>query len=57
MKKMKMVIPKGRMFDSVVRLLNDSGIIFETNDRTYIPQIGDPEIEAKIMKPAQELLK
>ena len=51
MKKMKMVIPKGRMFDSVVRLLNDSGIIFETNDRTYIPQIGDPEIEAKIMKP------
>ena len=50
MKKIKMVIPKGRMFNNVVRLLNDSGIMLGTDDRTYIPQIGDPEIEAKIMK-------
>ena len=51
MKKIKMVIPKGRMFHNVVRLLNDSGIMLETDNRTYIPRIGDPEIEAKIMKP------
>jgi ATP phosphoribosyltransferase len=51
MKKIKMVIPKGRMFHNVARLLNDSGVTLEINDRLYIPQIGDPEIEAKIMKP------
>ncbi len=51
MKKMKMVIPKGRMFNNVVHLLNDSGIGLETNDRFYIPRVVDSEIEAKIMKP------
>jgi len=51
MKKIKMVIPKGRIYHNVARLLNDSGIILESNHRIYIPQIGDPEIEAKIMKP------
>lgn len=51
MKKIKMVIPKGRIFSSIAKLLDDSGIMLETNDRIYIPRIGDPEIEAKIMKP------
>ncbi len=51
MRKIKMVIPKGRIFNSVAKLLDDSGIMLETNDRLYIPHIGDSEIEAKIMKP------
>ncbi|MFP4081128.1 MAG: ATP phosphoribosyltransferase [Candidatus Aminicenantes bacterium] len=51
MKKIKMVIPKGKMFSRVAGLLDDSGIMLETNERKYIPRIGDPEIEAKIMKP------
>lgn len=46
-----MVIPKGRIFQKVAGLLNDANLGFETNDRQYVPYIGDPEIEAKIMKP------
>ena len=46
-----MVIPKGRIYAKVVKLLNDSGYSFEVDERVYIPRIEDPEIEAKIMKP------
>jgi ATP phosphoribosyltransferase len=46
-----MVIPKGRIFKKVAGLLNDASIGFEANDRLYVPHIGDPEIEGKIMKP------
>lgn len=51
MNKLKMVIPKGRIFHNVAELLDDSGIEVKVNNRVYIPYIGDPEIEAKIMKP------
>lgn len=45
-----MVIPKGRIFKKVAQLLNDASIGLETNDRLYVPHIGDPEVEGKIMK-------
>lgn len=51
MKKIKMVIPKGRLLNNVAELLNESSIGFVSNDRVYVPHLGDPEIEAKIMKP------
>ena len=51
MKTIRMVIPKGRIFNKVAKLLNDASIMLEANDRYYIPHIGDSEIEAKIMKP------
>lgn len=51
MNKIKMVIPKGRIFKRVTELLNDASIGFDANDRLYVPHIGDPEIEGKIMKP------
>lgn len=51
MNRITMVIPKGRIFQKVAGLLNDASLGFETNDRQYVPHIGDPEIEAKIMKP------
>lgn len=50
-KPLKMVIPKGRMFDNVVRLLSDTGFQLKWNSRLYIPWIDDEEIECKIMKP------
>lgn len=50
MKKIKMIIPKGRIFTNIINLLNDSGKRLETNDRFYIPRVVDPEIEAKITK-------
>ena len=51
MNKLKMVIPKGRIYSNVINLLNDSGFGVETADRVYIPSVKDQEIEAKIMKP------
>jgi ATP phosphoribosyltransferase len=46
-----MALPKGRIFQKVARLLNDASLGFDTNNRQYIPHVGDPDIEAKIMKP------
>jgi ATP phosphoribosyltransferase len=51
MRMLKMVIPKGRLFDNVVELLNDAGFGVEVDQRIYTPLVDDPEIEAKIMKP------
>jgi ATP phosphoribosyltransferase len=51
MSKLKMVIPKGRIYSNVVNLLNDSGFGIEADERIYIPRIDDVELEAKIMKP------
>ena len=51
MKKLKMIIPKGRIFDKTVELLNHSGIKINSNSRHYIPHVNLPELEAKIMKP------
>ena len=51
MRVLKMVIPKGRLFGSVVGLLNDAGFGVEVDQRIYTPMVDDPEIEAKIMKP------
>lgn len=49
--KLKMAIPKGRLFDSVHKLLNDSGFNITPNGRSYRPYIDDPEIEVKMLKP------
>jgi ATP phosphoribosyltransferase len=51
MSKLKMVIPKGRIYSNVVKLLNDSGFGVERAERVYVPRVEDSEIEAKIMKP------
>ncbi len=48
---LKVVIPKGRIYNNVTNLLSESGFGFEVRDRTYIPKLNDDEIEAKIMKP------
>lgn len=51
MPRLKMVIPKGRIYKNVINLLNDSGFGVETAERIYVPKVNDQEIEAKIMKP------
>ena len=51
MQKLKMVVPKGRIYSNVINLLNESGFGVEVADRAYVPQVDDHEIEAKIMKP------
>ncbi len=51
MGKLKLVIPKGRIYTNVINLLNDAGFGVETAERVYVPRVEDREIEAKIMKP------
>ncbi len=51
MKKLRVVVPKGRIFENVVQLLNESGIHISHDQRAYRPVVSDPEIEIKIMKP------
>lgn len=51
MKKLRVVIPKGRIFENVVELLNEAGIRMSHNHRAYRPVVNDPQIEVKIMKP------
>jgi len=51
MNKLKMVVPKGRIFSNVSKLLNDAGFGIDVDERSYIPRVEDREIEAKIMKP------
>ena len=51
MKTLKIVIPKGRIFQNVASLFNEAGFQLEIDDRGYTPWISDPEIEIKCMKP------
>ncbi|MBN1349420.1 ATP phosphoribosyltransferase [candidate division KSB1 bacterium] len=51
MTKLKMVIPKGRICDNVVNLLNDAGFRMAIDERVYRPNISDPDIDVKLMKP------
>jgi ATP phosphoribosyltransferase len=50
-KSLKIVIPKGRIFQNVVSLFHEAGFRLETDARGYTPWISDPEIEVKCMKP------
>ena len=49
--KLRLLIPKGRIYDSVARLLADAGFPVSLADRTYRPSLGAGWIDAKIMKP------
>ncbi|MDR2535378.1 MAG: ATP phosphoribosyltransferase [Treponema sp.] len=51
MDKLRILIPKGRIFDKVVLLFRDAGFPISLIDRTYRPFIGADWMEGKIMKP------
>ncbi len=51
MEKLKIVIPKGRIYDNVAELLISAGIYFKTDSRNYRPMVENKEIDIKIMKP------
>ena len=48
---LKLLIPKGRIFDAVSRLFCDAGFPVCISDRTYRPMLGVDWLDAKIMKP------
>jgi ATP phosphoribosyltransferase len=51
MEKLRIVVPKGRIFENVVALLKEAGVAMAYDSRSYRPIASDPEIEVKIMKP------
>ncbi|MCL2276512.1 MAG: ATP phosphoribosyltransferase [Treponema sp.] len=51
MEKLRVLIPKGRIFDNVSRLFSEAGFPVTLADRTYRPSLGAPWLDAKIMKP------
>ncbi|MDR2467414.1 MAG: ATP phosphoribosyltransferase [Spirochaetaceae bacterium] len=48
---LRLLIPKGRIYDSIARLLNEAGFPIRSAERTYRPALGVEWLDAKIMKP------
>ncbi|MDR1985418.1 MAG: ATP phosphoribosyltransferase [Treponema sp.] len=51
MDKLRILIPKGRIFDKVARLFDEAGFPISLAERTYRPLIAAEWLEGKIMKP------
>jgi ATP phosphoribosyltransferase len=51
MDKLRVLIPKGRIFDNVAALFSEAGFPVGMADRTYRPVIAADWMDAKIMKP------
>jgi ATP phosphoribosyltransferase len=51
MEKLRILSPKGRIFDNVSRLFSEAGFPISLSDRTYRPALGVDWLDAKIMKP------
>jgi len=51
MKKLRVVIPKGRIHKKVVQILAEAGIRLDIDERGYRPFVSDDDISVKIMKP------
>ncbi len=51
MDKLRILIPKGRIFDNVSRLFSEAGIPVSLADRTYRPNIAADWLDGKVMKP------
>ncbi len=51
MLKIRMAVPKGRIFEKVVDLLSESGIYIKKSARSYRPIVNDMQLEIKILKP------
>jgi len=51
MNKLSVVIPKGSIYQSIVKLFDDAGIVLVVDERTYRPAVSDKEVDVKIMRP------
>jgi len=49
--KLRLLVPKGRIYDNIASLLSEAGFPVALTDRTYRPSLGADWIDAKIMKP------
>ncbi len=51
MDKLKILLPKGRIYENVINLFNGAGIRIDLPERAYRPTVNQEDIEAKVMKP------
>ena len=51
MEQLKILLPKGRIYDNVVALFKGAGITITLPDRAYRPTVNQDDLEAKVMKP------
>lgn len=51
MEKLKLLLPKGRIYSNVISLLDGVGIKVDLPERAYRPNVNQDDIEAKVMKP------
>lgn len=51
MEKLKLLIPKGRIYENVAGLFEEAGVKVTLNERTYRPSVSHPGLEMKVMKP------
>jgi ATP phosphoribosyltransferase len=51
MDKLKLLLPKGRIYDNVAALLGGAGIQITLPERSYRPLVNQDDLEAKVMKP------
>ena len=51
MEKLKILLPKGRIYENVVSLFSGAGITIKLPDRAYRPTVNQDDLEAKVMKP------
>lgn len=51
MEKLKILLPKGRIYDNVVGLFTGAGITIKLPERAYRPTVNQEDLEAKVMKP------
>src|SRR5574344_473069 len=51
MEKLKILLPKGRIYENVINLLSGAGIKVDLPERAYRPNVNQDDLEAKVMKP------
>ncbi len=51
MEKLKILLPKGRIYENVVSLFTGAGISVKLPERAYRPTVNQDDLEAKVMKP------
>jgi len=51
MEKLKILLPKGRIYEHVIDLFSGAGIKIDLPERAYRPTVNQDDLEAKVMKP------
>ncbi len=51
MEKLKVLLPKGRIYENVSAMFGEAGIRITLPDRAYRPTVNQDDLEAKVMKP------